>query len=191
MGEPLNADVSPHRRWLAWGQPDRGPRDTAFRELYGLLQPMTTEARRIVVEEIIHWAGIDVTGPVEDWPLTHAEAVNLADGDLIDVGAHTVSHPQLGSMPLDVQRDEIVGGKVQLEQLFGRSIRLFAYPFGRSCDYTADTVSLGREANYDAACSNFSGVVRPGTDRWQLPRFQVHDWDGDEFLQRLELWLDG
>jgi peptidoglycan/xylan/chitin deacetylase (PgdA/CDA1 family) len=193
--EPSHADPADapplHRRWLAWGQPDLTPRHTAFRELYDILQPLATDARHEIVGQILAWAGADVAGPVQDWPLTPDEAAALASGGLFEAGAHTVSHPILGVLPLAAQRDEIEGSKRHLQALLDRPVRLFAYPFGRACDYAADTVSLVRDANYDAACSNFGGVVGGGVDRFQLPRFQVHDWDGDELLRRLDDWLDG
>jgi peptidoglycan/xylan/chitin deacetylase (PgdA/CDA1 family) len=188
--ESSDNDVIRDRRWLAWGQADRGPRHTAFRELYELLQPMPTATRRDVVGRLLAWAGIDVAGPVEDWPLSRSEAISLVSSDLFDIGAHTVSHPLLGAMPPDAQRDEIRGGKTQLEELLGRPVRLFAYPFGRACDYSEDTVSFVRDAQYEAACSNFGDLVSSDTDRFQLPRVQVHDWDGDELLRRLDGWLD-
>jgi peptidoglycan/xylan/chitin deacetylase (PgdA/CDA1 family) len=179
------------RRWLAWGQPDRSPRHTAFRELYEILQPMAAGARDEIIGEILAQAGADAAGPAGDWPLTPEEAAALASAGPVEIGAHTVSHPLLGSMPLHAQREEIEGSKRQLEDLLGRPIRLFAYPFGRPSDYTDETVALVRAARYDAACSNVGGPVGSGTDRFQLPRFQVHDWDGDELLRRLGGWLDG
>jgi peptidoglycan/xylan/chitin deacetylase (PgdA/CDA1 family) len=189
-GTDADAEPPHNRRWLAWGQPDRGPRHTAFREVYALLQPLPPADLRAILDEILGWAGLDRPGPAEDRPLSSEEARVLASAKLVDIGAHTVNHPHLGSMPIDVQRDEIVGGKRQLERMLGRPVRLFAYPFGRACDYTPDTISLVRAAGYDAACSNFAGMVDRDTDRWQLPRHQVHDWDGDEFLRKLRHWLD-
>src|SRR5262245_28817167 len=81
------------------------------------------------------------------------EAGSLAQGGLVDVGAHTLTHPCLAALPAAAQRDEIGRGKVRLEGVLGRPVSEFAYPYGRLCDYTRETVGLVKEAGFSLACS--------------------------------------
>jgi peptidoglycan/xylan/chitin deacetylase (PgdA/CDA1 family) len=78
--------------------------------------------------------------------------------------------------------------KARLKEILGQSPASFAYPFGGRQHYTEETVVAVRQAGFDWACSNFAGIVRSGTSRWQLPRFLVRDWDGDEFARNLKAW---
>ena len=113
----------------------------------------------------------------------------MADDGLIEVGAHTVTHPVLSALPIEAQNAEVQQSKSDLEEVLGRPVTSFAYPFGSAADYTEETIAAARRAGFLRACSNFPGVVGPDTDRFQLPRFLVRDWDGDEFDRRLRDWL--
>jgi peptidoglycan/xylan/chitin deacetylase (PgdA/CDA1 family) len=117
--------------------------------------------------------------------MTADEVARLAESKLIDVGAHTVTHPVLSTLSISMQREEILGSKTRLEEILGRQVTGFAYPFGSQRDYTPETVRLAREAGFDYACSNFRDVIFSGIDRYQLPRIPVRDWGEDDFSRRL------
>ena len=78
---------------------------------------------------------------------------------------------------------------MRLEEILGKRIDSFAYPYGGRSDYDSDAVAAVRQAGFTRACANYGGPLRSDTDVWQLPRFLVRDWNGDEFGHRLREWL--
>jgi peptidoglycan/xylan/chitin deacetylase (PgdA/CDA1 family) len=116
------------------------------------------------------------------------EVEALEQGGVIEIGAHTVTHPFLSALPAAWQRDEIKDGKAFLEELLGHPVTSFAYPYG---DYTAETTALVREAGLKCACSTVADTVWRRSDCFQLPRVEVKDWDGEEFAARLSRWFNG
>jgi peptidoglycan/xylan/chitin deacetylase (PgdA/CDA1 family)/glycosyltransferase involved in cell wall biosynthesis len=88
-----------------------------------------------------------------------------------EVGGHTVTHADLGRLGAEGQRSEIADNKRCLEDIIGRRMRSFAYPYGSS---TPDTVRILREAGYDGAV--LAGNATAPTqfvDQYQLPRLPV------------------
>jgi peptidoglycan/xylan/chitin deacetylase (PgdA/CDA1 family) len=103
------------------------------------------------------------------------------------IGAHTLTHALLSALSPEEQETEISGSKAVLEELLSHPVSLFAYPFGARGDYDEESVSVVRRAGFEIACANFPGVIWRRTDRYQLPRLLVRDWDAETF----ERWLDG
>lgn len=171
--------------------PERaGPRQRLYAELCDLLRPLTEHARERILDELSAWSGISRKPRAAARPMTASEVAELAQGGLVEVGAHTATHPVLAVMPEDRQREEMSAAKACVEAILGRPAGAFSYPYGTRRDYTAGSVRLARESGFEAACSNFRGVVRADVDPLQLPRVIVRDWDGDEFARRIEEeWL--
>ncbi len=179
-----------HRRWRAWEEAPSS-RHSLYYSLWKLLHPMTEGERQRVLHELRGWAGVEPAGRPSHRPLSIEEAVALSRGGLVEVGAHTVTHPVLSALPPASQRDEVLGSKARLEEILGRSITSFAYPHGSRSDYTAETINIVREAGFACSCSNFRGLVERSTDPFQLPRTHVQDWPGDRFARRLSKWFSG
>lgn len=175
-----------NRRWnvLAKGSPS--PRHEIYRTLCQVLGPMSRTGRDAVLAELAEWVGDQLTVRSDYCPMTPDELIRLADGEFIEIGAHTMTHPILAGLAPAAQKAEVIDSKKTLESILGRRISAFSYPFGGRNDYTSDTVRLVRDAGYDCACSNFPGLVTPKSDSYQLPRFLVRDWDGEEFAYRLD-----
>jgi peptidoglycan/xylan/chitin deacetylase (PgdA/CDA1 family) len=70
--------------------------------------------------------------PSHKYPLMNdAQIRELVNSDFVTIGNHTRTHHPCGEHNSEeVLKDEIKGGKQQLEQIFGISINSFAYPYG-------------------------------------------------------------
>lgn len=94
----------------------------------------------------------------------------------MEIGAHTVNHPILTTLPSDAAEAEIVGGKVELEAIIDAPVRVMAYPNGRPRqDYAREHVEMVRRVGFRAVVTTAPGSAQPGDDVFQLPRFTP--WD--------------
>lgn len=110
----------------------------------------------------------------------------LVRGGLVEIGAHTVSHPLLTTLSVERQIEEIENGRAILERLTAQRIRMFAYPYG---DYDSGVIGLVREAGYDCACTSRPDVVRRASHAHELPRMWPSHRDSRDFSRWLRLWL--
>lgn len=103
-------------------------------------------------------------------PLMDAEQIKewLALGH--EIGAHTLTHPHLTRLSDKDAREEITASKKKLEDLFGRPVRHFCYPYGE-CD--ARIIDLVKEAGYSTACTTRWGSNTSATDRFALHRLNT------------------
>jgi peptidoglycan/xylan/chitin deacetylase (PgdA/CDA1 family) len=180
-----------NRAWNVLIEKVPGPRQHLYQSLYDLLRPLPSDYRYQAVAQLQDWAGADKTRRPSHQTLTSSELRQLAAGGLVAIGAHTVNHPVLSGIPEAVQQDEIRKSKLRLEEILDQPVDSFAYPYGQRSDYSLETVKIVRDEGFSDACSNFKGVIQPGVDLFQLPRFVVQDWNGDEFEQRLKEWFRG
>lgn len=194
LGEAAHYTEEASRRFHAWSvleKDDPSPRQHLYRSLCQLLRPLPHGERRKVLDRLLAWAGVESRIRPTYRPFSSDEVLRLAERELVEVGAHSVTHPVLSTLPAAMQRTEILESKAHLEEILGRPVTSFAYPYGSRSDYTAETVAIVQEAGFTCACANFADVVWQGTDRYQLPRVVVRDWDGEAFARWLEEWVYG
>jgi peptidoglycan/xylan/chitin deacetylase (PgdA/CDA1 family) len=178
--------TDPDSKWRAW-ETAPGPRQVAYLALYEMLVKLSDTDREQALEQLRQGAA-PYADPRQHRCLTGQELRELASGDVVEIGAHTLTHPVLANLTPDQQEHEIADSKRQLEALTGKSITTFAYPYGKKNHYTRETVATVRANGFASACSNFGGLVTRSSNRFTLPRFQPMDWDGDQFADVMEAW---
>jgi peptidoglycan/xylan/chitin deacetylase (PgdA/CDA1 family) len=170
--------IDPHAKWRAW-DPCPGPRQSAYMAIYGMLVKLPDGEREQAMAQIRQ--GATYTDRRQHRCMTDDELRELASGEIVEIGAHTLTHPVLSSLPPDQQQYEIGGSKSRLEALIGRNITSFAYPYGKKMHYNSHTVKTVRANGFSCACSNFGGLVTRTSDHFALPRFQPMNWNGEQF----------
>jgi peptidoglycan/xylan/chitin deacetylase (PgdA/CDA1 family) len=85
-----------------------------------------------------------------------------------EIGAHTLTHPRLTELSPAEARREIFDSRKILEDLTGKPVLHFCYPYGRWNPQVRDLVM---EAGYETATTVDRGYNFPGTDPLALLRF--------------------
>jgi hypothetical protein len=88
-----------------------------------------------------------------------------------------MSHRSMAKIPLQEARREARDSRKRLEDLMGRPVTAFAYPFGTRADYSPEVAEVLREEGYDLAFTSQHGAVRGGFDPLLLPRVKVESGD--------------
>ena len=181
VDEPMARDS-----WTALLGPAQGSRRIALLEIIAAVKPLDLEARARVLEALSHAAGNDLAVEPDARPMTPQDVTDIARRGTIDIGAHTINHPQLSLLDADQQSNEIVQSARAVTQWTGQAPGLFAYPYGTRFDYDAESVAAARRAGFRAACSNFAGLVDSTTSLFELPRLLVRDLPVDDFERLIE-----
>jgi peptidoglycan/xylan/chitin deacetylase (PgdA/CDA1 family) len=154
--------------------------------LYHFLLALDVEEQNRAMDAIRHWSGVSSSEASPARSMSRAELLCLAEGELIEIGAHTRFHPMLPWLSPERQKDEILAGKYELEEILGRKVNGFSYPNGRA---TVEAKRIVSEAGFVYACTSLQDLVRPASDLHELTRFWQKDVDGEKFLQKLNLWM--
>lgn len=164
------------RRWTV----ERGRERDLFRSLRGAFGPLEESERTHLLDRLGRWSGSEA--PPQNEALSEDELRQLANGGLVEIGAHTATHPRLPDVGRARQLDEIRASRARLAELLDRDVRLFSYPFGA---HDRSTVRSARAAGVSCACTTVPEPVTSASDAYRLPRIHVDDWPADELLRRL------
>lgn len=184
---PQELSVDRHGVRLHWSL-DRVPDAEAMRRHYeALLEKLRTlsSAQR---DELLGELRALLRSPearATHLPMTAEELKVFAASPAVAIGAHTLLHCSLAARPEHEQHGEIVGSKQRLEQLLGRPVDRFAYPFGTVHDYNATSLRICEEAGFRHAAANRAGIVHKDSPRFAFPRVLVRDWSAEELAAQL------
>ncbi len=85
---------------------------------------------------------------------------------LHEVGAHTLTHPDLRKISRENKRKEIAGSKNWLEDLIGKEVPMFCYPSGFFDD---ETTAVVQESNFKGARTTEFGKLSVPEDLFRMP----------------------
>ncbi|HEX9107683.1 MAG TPA: polysaccharide deacetylase family protein, partial [Longimicrobiales bacterium] len=166
-------------------------RHALFEELWTLMRPLTHSARERLMRRLRAWHIMpERRARARARPLAGEEIRKLGAAPLIEIGAHTLTHPLLAALPLEEQWREIEASKRRLQSILRAPVDSFAYPYGGRDAFTRETQALVKEAGFALACSTRSARVKRRGNILALPRLAVGNWSARAFRRWLEAWAD-
>jgi len=183
-------DLNDGRFRRTWSTETIEERCKLYGEILDEMKKVDASRRDSWLRQLRQWAGTGEEVREVNRAMTVGELERLGQSRWATVGAHTITHTPLSSLPIAEQRKEIEGSKKQLEVWLGREVPVFSYPFGQQGDYTQETVELCRQAGFVKAAANFPGQAHRWTDPYQIPRLVVRNWPLDIFKKHLRrFWI--
>jgi peptidoglycan/xylan/chitin deacetylase (PgdA/CDA1 family) len=91
----------------------------------------------------------------------------------VAIAAHTVNHADLGTVSLEQAGVEVIESRRQLEEVMGRPVLLFSFPFGKISNIREEVRQMVAGAGYRALFSAGGGFVDQNTALLDVPRFGV------------------
>jgi peptidoglycan/xylan/chitin deacetylase (PgdA/CDA1 family) len=129
-----------------------------------------------LVRDVAVQSGITLPGvPTPEFAGMTWDQARQMDPKLVDIGAHTRTHPVLARCGTTVQFEEVAGCKSDIERRLGRPITAFCYPNGLAGDFSAETESIVAQAGFRCAVMACGGLASRGSPLYRLERLGVPD----------------
>ncbi len=113
-------------------------------------------------------------------PVTWAQAKEMADSGLVEIGSHTHTHTIVTLLDEESARRELALSKSLVEKHVQRPCDLFCYPNGDYDDFSPATTAYLKDAGYRCGLTTVAGFVAPGSNPYAMLRFGTDDRDSFE-----------
>lgn len=171
-----------HQQWKWYDEPPT-LRCDSFLQVWNLLRPLPDSDIKRAMTYIRSWADATVHSRL---PMNEDELQKLSLDKLTSIGLHTHTHLDLASQSRETQTEDILAGKHTLLNRFGTENSLLAYPYGK---YTETTLSVVNSIGMTGCFTTEQVPVMAGSDVRKLGRYQVCDWNRQQFEKQLSKWI--
>lgn len=111
--------------------------------------------------------------------ITSTQIKEMDASGFVDFGSHTVNHVHLSKESSAKIRYELIESKKFLENILGKPVMTFCYPYG---DNSPAVVKQVKEAGYAIAFADFPGGASYKDQQYLLPRYYVTPSSSLSFL---------
>lgn len=174
-----------HQHFVAYEPPTL--RAELYFKLWQLMSPLRKEKQSELLQNIKDWAGIKSSDLEIEKCMSLEQLRAMASNRLYTIGGHTRSHPALSHHSKKVQLEEVSTNKAFLEKELNQQIQFFAYPSGNFNDVSIEVM---QDLGYEAAFTTNPIPVKRKTNHYKVSRFQVNNWNGENFERKLQHWFN-
>ncbi|MCR4326212.1 MAG: polysaccharide deacetylase family protein [Candidatus Roizmanbacteria bacterium] len=151
--------------------------DDGYQDFYTVVFPLLkkyhVKATVYIINRFLGWKDF----------LTTKQLRELGESSLVEIGAHTLNHAYLKGLDTKTAAYQIMQSKRELEELLGKPVETFAYPYG---EFDPETMRIVKEASYSAAVSVVPGMEQSIANQYYLYRIRAGNLSsGDAMLHVL------
>lgn len=130
------------------------------------------ELNRVFASYVIDWKA-----PIREKSMSWEQVQELSRDPLCTIGGHTVSHPAFNKLTEEELCQEVLSGVHQLEQITGKKIHHFAYPYGSANEVGEREFEwMKKHFNFKTIFISYGGCITKHTqDRSKLPRVMLKE----------------
>ncbi len=140
------------------------------------LKKMPDNQRISIIQKLINICKVEIPPDLGEKYFLSWSEIKEMDNAGITFGAHSVNHPILINMPLELAKNEIIQSKKDIEEKLGKQITAFSYPNG---NFNAEVVELVRKSGFVCAVSVHPGMppklVSPKDSVYNLSRIGTYE----------------
>jgi peptidoglycan/xylan/chitin deacetylase (PgdA/CDA1 family) len=125
----------------------------------------------------------------QDNAITWEMLDTLRDDPLVEIGAHTITHPRISKLSLEEARYELAESGQRLRTRLRLPVRHFAFPYGRSGDCGPRDFALARLSGFQSASTTRKGLLAANQNPFSLPRNTLNG--GHQKLLMVDSTLSG
>jgi peptidoglycan/xylan/chitin deacetylase (PgdA/CDA1 family) len=148
--------------------------DDGYRDNYTLLMPLLEKYKfKAVIYAVTHKAenSWDLKDERRTFPLLTREQIMEMSRRGIEFGAHSMNHVDLTQVGVEEAWKEIEGSKRFLQELLGKKIKSFAYPYGKTNDAIKELV---KKAGFKYGVGTVTGPLAMHEDLFNIRRIVIH-----------------
>jgi peptidoglycan/xylan/chitin deacetylase (PgdA/CDA1 family) len=179
---PENLSLSIQNTLYNFNTPDNKSRGEAYNKLHPLLKYLKNDERKKIIKDLFKLSRLeDNSGRATHRFLSFDEVKRMSESDSAIIGAHTQTHTPLSILTYDEQKEEIQKSKNILEDITGKEVKHFSYPFGTKKDFNTDSLKISAELGFNFVCANYHSQVHTWSNKYSLPRILVRNWEIEYF----------
>lgn len=138
-----------------------GQKLVAYNYLDTMMRAATAAERSRMIKYLEKEYTVDFASLSKGQAMTWRMVEELGQSDLVEIGAHTVSHPALSTLTVRSARKEMEMGRSILEARLAQPIKHFAYPFGKASEAGEREFAICRELGFASATTTRFGCLFP------------------------------
>lgn len=131
------------------------------------------------------------TGPIVRRPIMGADEVQrLAAIPGVEIGSHTIDHPSMAGLKRTEMLRQATESRRFLEELTGKPITAFAYPFGQLDNFSGVSTGVLEEAGYEVAVTTHWGTLQSSSKIMALRRICLDETESPAEIRTMIEGLD-